>query len=184
MDIKDKLTVKDGLMVKGTITVMKFNRDIEEYRDPVTGEIDYERFYAENEPYEVKTFNNLFLTNGIETLWKLFIGQSGVTPFNSSNAHVGVGDGTTAPSASQTGLTGTNKFFKVVDSGYPTVSGNTVTFQSTFSGTEANFTWNEFGVANGNNPPTTGVLFNRATQSLGTKQSGQTWALRVTLSIS
>jgi hypothetical protein len=178
------MDIKDGMTIKGTITVLKFNRDIAEYRDPVTGEIDYGRFYAENKPYEVVTFNNLFLTNGIQTLWQLFIGQSGVTPFNSSNAYVGVGDGTTAPAASQTGLMGTNIYFKVMDSGYPTVSSNTVTFQATFAGTEANFTWNEFGIANGNNPPTAGVLFNRATQSLGTKQSGQTWALRVTLSIS
>jgi len=176
--------IKDGLKLRGTITVLKFERDIEDYRDPETGEIDYERFYAENEPYEVVTFNNLFLTNGINVLWNLFIGASGYTPFNSSNAYMGVGDGTTSPSADQTSLTGTNKYFKLVDSGFPQVLGNLVTFQATFGGTEANFTWNEYGVANGNNPPTSGTLFNRAVQFLGTKQSGQTWALRVTLSIS
>jgi len=178
------MELRDGLKLKGIVTVMKFDRDINDYRDPVTGEIDYERFYKENQPYEIVTFENLFLNNGINVLWNLFVGASGYTPFNSSNAYVGVGDGTAAPNANQTGLTGTNKYFKLVDSGYPTVSGTNAVFQATFGGTEANFTWNEYGIANGSNPPTTGTLFNRATQSLGTKQSGQTWALRVTLTIS
>lgn len=163
--------------------VLKFNRDINEYRRP-DGSIDYERFFAENEPYETLEFEgNLLLNNGINQMWLLVTGSGG-TAYNSTNSYLGVGDGTTAASASQTGLQGSNRYFKGMDSGYPSVSGTTCTWQATFGGTEANFAWNEAGVANGSNPPTTGVLLNRLVQSMGTKQSGQTWTLRLSITLS
>ena len=85
---------------------------------------------------EVK--GNVFLNEGIEFIWKAVTGQTGLTYFG-SNSCIGVGDGTAAESATQTGLTGTNKYYKQVDSGYPQLSGTSVVFQSTFGSTEANF---------------------------------------------
>jgi len=105
------------------------------------------------------------------------IGES-VTPFNNANAYLGVGDGTTAFSASQTDLQGTNKVRKPMNSGYPTRSGNTVTFQATFGATEANFTWNEWGVFNA---ATGGVMLNRKLENFGTKASGTVWQFTVQL---
>ena len=103
-----------------------------------------------------------------------------VTPFNNANARIGVGDGTAAFAASQTDLQGTNKYRKGVDAGYPTRSGSTMTFQATFSGTEANFAWNEWGVFNA---ATGGVMLNRKVESLGTKASGSTWILQVQVTL-
>lgn len=74
-------------------------------------------------------------------------------------------------------------------SGYPSVTNNQVQFQSTFGGSSANFAWNEWGVFNSigtGTPPTGGIMLNRAvlTGGLGTKASGSTWTLTVTLSLS
>jgi hypothetical protein len=105
------------------------------------------------------------------------IGES-VTLFNNANAYLGVGDGTTAFSASQTDLQGTNKVSKPMNSGYPSRSGNTVTFQATFGATEANFAWNEWAVFNA---ATGGVMLNRKVENLGTKVSGTVWQFTVQL---
>lgn len=113
-------------------------------------------------------------TAGLNYLSQAAIGQG--TPFNSSNARLGVGDGTTAFSASHTNLLGTNRVRKGMDPGYPTVVAPVVTFRSTFAPNEANFAWNEWGVFNA---ATGGVMLNRVVESNGTKQSNQTWVLEV-----
>jgi hypothetical protein len=105
------------------------------------------------------------------------IGES-VPPFNNANAYLGVGDGTTAFSPSQTDLQGTNKVRKPMNSGYPSRSGNTVTFQATFGASEANFSWNEWGVFNA---ATGGVMLNRKLESFGTKVAGTVWQFTVQL---
>lgn len=102
------------------------------------------------------------------------------TLFNTTNARIGVGDGTTTFSATQTDLQGSNKYRKGMDSGYPKRSGNVLTFKATFSGTEANFAWNEWGVFNA---ASGGVMLNRVVEYNGTKQSGQTWIFEVELTI-
>lgn len=102
------------------------------------------------------------------------------TPFNASNAYLGVGDGTTAFDPSQTDLQGTNKYRKQMDGGYPQRTNNVMTFQATFGPNEANFAWNEWGVFNA---ATGGVMMNRKLTSYGTKPSNQAWQLRVTITI-
>ena len=125
---------------------------------------------------------NILLNEGINLLWTLACGGSG-TPWNNANAYIGVGDGDTAESATQTGLQGTNKAYKAMDSGYPQYGSNQqAKWQSTFGGTEANFTWNEITVANGSSD--TAVNLNRKVQNLGTKASGTTWIAQLTITIS
>jgi hypothetical protein len=125
---------------------------------------------------------NIFLNEGINFIWTLICGGSG-TPFNNANSYLGVGDGTTSESASQTGLQGTNKLYKNVDSGYPQYgSDQKAVWRATYGGTEANFAWNEFTVANGSSD--TAVNLNRKVTSKGTKTSGTTWILTLTLSLS
>lgn len=115
------------------------------------------------------------LTNaGVRFLTQAAVGQ-GIF-FDSTNARLGVGDGTSAFAVSQTDLQGTNKLRKAMDSGYPVVTAPTITFKSTFSPDEANFAWNEWGVFNAQ---TGGVMLNRVLESNGTKQSNQTWVLEV-----
>lgn len=125
---------------------------------------------------------NILLNEGINLLWTLACGGSG-TPWNNANAYIGVGDGTTAESATQTGLQGTNKAYKAMDAGYPTYGTNQqARWQSTFGGTEANFTWNEITVANGDSDTATNL--NRKVQSMGTKASGTTWIAQLTITLS
>lgn len=120
------------------------------------------------------------LTNAYrDFLAQATIGET-VTPFNNANANLGVGDGTSAFSATQTDLQGTNKVRKGMDAGYPTRNVNQLTFRSTFGGADANFAWNEWGVFNA---ASGGTMMNRKVESLGTKASGATWILTVTITL-
>ena len=125
---------------------------------------------------------NVLLNEGIQLLEDIILGLDTTSPkWDSSNAHLGVGDGTTAEDASQTGLQGSNKQYKGMDAGYPTRSNQTMTWRSTFGDTEANFSWNEFTVANGSDDSATNL--NRKVESKGTK-SGGNWTLTLQITIS
>lgn len=134
--------------------------------------------FQEGRPFSVDRFEeNILLNAGITELLNLLIGGT-ATAFNNANARLGVGDSTTAAAATQTGLQApTNKTYKAMDSSYPSVSAQTVTFQSTFTGTDANYTWNEFCVDNG----ASGTTLNRKVSAQGTKASGQTWTLQLAI---
>jgi len=137
-----------------------------------------------DEPDEVLEIEGNILTlGGITTLWNLVTQAGTATPYNSSNAHIGVGNGTTPEDRSQDRLQGTSVAYKPVDSGYPTVQGDTAIWQATFGVNEAAFAWNEAGVANGNNPPTNGVLLNRKVATMGTKPADATWILQVRITL-
>jgi uncharacterized protein (DUF433 family) len=123
---------------------------------------------------------NVYLNEGINFIWRAVTGQPGLTYFG-GNSCIGVGDGATAENPSQTGLLGTNKTYKQVDSGYPVVSGTQVTFRATFGPDVANHGWKEWTVANGCND--NAVNINRRVADLGTKTPDSTWVLEVTLVI-
>lgn len=102
-----------------------------------------------------------------------------VTAFNNANSYIGVGDSTTAYSAAQTDLVAsTNKLRKAMDATYPSGGSNVITFRSTFSTSDANFAWQEWGVFNASS---SGTMLNRKVESLGTKTSAQTWQFTTTL---
>lgn len=147
------------------------------------GRYTVEKYWGEKHPdnlYEVvQTAPNLFLTAGISEVLKLAVGAS-ATPFNATNARLCVGDGNTSASAGQTDLQGTNKFRQLVDAA-PTVNNNTVTFVATFAAANANFAWREVGVAN---HASTGQMWSRTVQDLGTKVNPAVWVLTWSLSIS
>jgi hypothetical protein len=135
-------------------------------------------------PFESKILDgNLLLNDGINELWTLVAGGGG-TAFNNANSYLGVGDSSTAESATQTGLqAATNKLYKAMDTGYPTYgTSQKITFRSTFGGSDANFAWNEFTAANGNSDAAKNL--NRKTSSQGTKTSGQSWQLTLEITLS
>lgn len=125
---------------------------------------------------------NLLLNEGINALLTLAAGGT-ETAYNNANARLGVGDSTAAEAATQTGLqAATNVLYKAMDAGYPTFGTNQqLVFRATFAGTEANFAWNEFSVDNGATP---NKNLNRKVSAQGTKASGQTWQLTLTITIS
>jgi hypothetical protein len=105
------------------------------------------------------------------------------TFFNSGNAHVGVGDGTTAFNASHTDNQGSNKTRKLVDAGYPTISTNVLTFRATFGTSEGNHRWREWGIFNA---ATGQTMLNRKVQDLdggSEKTSAESWQITATLTV-
>lgn len=143
---------------------------------------------AELEPYEViDREGNLLVIGGASALWQRLIGTA-ITAFDNTNAHIGVGDSTTAAADNQTDLVAaTNKLRKAMDATYPThtdsttaAGAKTITYRSTFGTADANFAWQEWAVFNAS---TAGRMLNRKVESLGTKTSSATWVFTCTLSL-
>lgn len=125
---------------------------------------------------------NLLLNEGIQNVEDLLAGLATPTKWDATNARVGVGDSSAAAAATQTGLQATvNTAFVGMDSGYPSRSGQTLSWKGTFGSDVANFAWNEFTVDNGATP---NINLNRLVSGQGTKTSGQTWILTLSITIS
>lgn len=125
---------------------------------------------------------NLLLNEGIQLLEDLLIGAGG-TAYNNASAYLGVGDSTTAESAAHTGLqAATNKTYKAMQATYPQRSAQTITWRAVFASADANYAWQEFTIVNASTD--TGTNLNRKVSAQGTKASGQTWTLDMTLTIS
>jgi hypothetical protein len=137
---------------------------------------------------------NLLMRGGASALLECLIGNGtstagqALTYFNNANAYIGVGDSTTAAVLTQTDLqASTNKLRKAMASTYPqhtdstsTSGAETITFQSAFATTDANFAWQEWGVFNGSSG---GRMLNRKVESLGTKTSSSAWTMTVTITL-
>jgi hypothetical protein len=130
-------------------------------------------------PYEVVEGRNLLLTAGATAIFTRLAG-TGVTAFDGTNGRLCVGNGTTAVAIGQTDLQGGSKLRKVFDAA-PTVSTNSYVAVATFQTTDANFAWEEAGLANSASGAT---LLNRVVQSFGTKTSALTWVLTFSASLS
>jgi hypothetical protein len=125
--------------------------------------------------------HNCLLKEGITALLNLLIGAA-ETAFNNANTCIGVGDDDTAADDDQTGLQAvTNKFYKEMDAGYPTVAGQIVTFRTTFLEAEANFAWKEITIINGDDD--THDNLNRKVQAMGMKTNAVSRVTTVELSI-
>ena len=125
---------------------------------------------------------NLLLNEGIALLLDLLIGAGG-TAYNNANSYIGVGDSSTAEAASQTALqAASNKTYKAMQATYPSRAAQTVTWRAVFASGDANYAWNEFTIVNANSDA--GVNLNRKVSAQGTKASGQTWTVDVSITIS
>jgi hypothetical protein len=70
-----------------------------------------------------------------------------------------------------------------MDTGFPTFgTSQMAVWRATFGGSEANFAWEEFTVANGSSDAS--VNLNRKVTAKGTKQAGDTWELTLQISLS
>lgn len=138
---------------------------------------------AAGRSFEVVEFDhNLLLNEGIAELWDLAAGLGTPAAFNAANSFIGVGDSSTAEAAAQTGLqAATNKLYKAMQATYPSRSGQTVSWQSQFTGAEANYAWNEFTIANGNSDAAKNL--NRKVSAQGTKTAGQVWTVTLQITI-
>lgn len=135
-------------------------------------------------PYEViEGEDNCLLNSGIDELWDLVTGAvSGASHiFDNAAATIGVGDSATAANATQTDLqAAVNKLYKGMEVGYPTSTTQKLTCKSSFGSSEANYVWAEWVVKQS----TSTKCLNRKVSAMGTKASGSTWTLEVTVTLS
>lgn len=135
----------------------------------------YEDYLRGERPYEISKFeDNLLLNEGITRLQNLLIGGGG-TAYGNANAWLGVGNSSGSVTAVQTGLSGAAVAYSAMEGGYPSISNQTTTWRSVFDGGEANFSWQEFTVANGSGNAEENL--NRRVSDQGIKASGTTWTL-------
>ena len=126
--------------------------------------------------------DNLLLNDGINLLLDLLIGAGG-TPYNAGNSYIGVGDSTNSAAATQSALeASSNKSFKGMESSFPQVAGQTVTWKAVWASGDGNFAWNEWTISNSNSD--SGTNLNRKVAALGTKAAGSSWTLTVTITVS
>jgi hypothetical protein len=170
---KMKMQKQDIAQWSCRFRLTKYWQDIEKYRGREA------EFYGLFKPYEVISGEgNCLLNSGIDELWDLVCGDS-ANHFNNAGAQIGVGDSSTAASATQTDLqAATNKTYKGMDTGYPTSTTQKATFKASFGASDANYTWNEWVVKQS----TSGKCLNRKVDSLGTKTGG-TWTLQVDITL-
>lgn len=154
---------------------------LEKYEGDFASEADI--LAAGVEAYErIEREGNMLVNNGAQLLEDALIG-TGITAFSNANARLGVGDSSTAASASQTDLqAASNKVRVAMDATYPSRSSQTLTFKATFGSAVGNFAWQEWGIFNAASGATS--MLNRKVESMGTKSSGTTWVLTVTITIS
>jgi len=138
--------------------------------------------FTNDEPYSVSEFEgNVLLNEGITELLNLLIGNA-ATAYSNANAYLGVGESNVAESAAHTGLQGATLTYKAMEATYPQISGQSVTWRAVFGSAEANNDWNEFTVVNA--ATDAGDNLNRKVSAQGTKASGQTWTLDLTITFS
>lgn len=131
-------------------------------------------------PYDVIEAINAYTNAGGVALLNLLAGAGG-TAFNAANAYIGVGDSSTANSAAFTDLqAATNKLRVAMDSTYPSLSGQVMTWKSTFTTGQANYAWNETAIFNASSG---GTMLCRTVTSFGTKTSAAAWTMTYTITV-
>lgn len=121
------------------------------------------------------------ITNAGAILAATCLMNDSATFLNSSNAHLGVGDSSTAFSAAHTDLqAASNKLRKAMEATYPTRSSGALTLRALYGTGDANFAWNEWGSFNAS---VGGTMFTRKVESLGTKANTQSWQLTATITL-
>lgn len=118
-------------------------------------------------------------TAGKNEVAALIRGTTG-TPFNGTNAHIGVGDSSTAFAVGQTDLqAASNKMREQVDA-LPGLTGNVLQFVATFESGDANWAWAEWGIFNA---AASGTMLCRKVASHGTKASGDVWTMTADITV-
>ena len=141
-------------------------------------------FLDQVKPYEtIEGEDNCLLNTGIDEMWDLITGAvtGAAHIFDNAAATIGVGDSATAAGATQTDLqAAANKTYKGMEAGFPTSATQKATFKSSFGSADANYVWAEWVVKQA----TSTKCINRKVDSMGTKTSGSTWTLEVSITLS
>lgn len=143
---------------------------------------------------------NLLTTVGLNILTELIIGSGGIS-LDQAHTIAGVGASTANSAAiGDTALTddnGVNAYYQNVDAGSnPSQANGVITATCTFTGSNANFAWNEWclAVTSGTitagthlsamaSPSPTMINHKMYSSGLGTKSSGASWVLTATITL-
>jgi hypothetical protein len=127
---------------------------------------------------------NILTTSGMERLAELIIGDA--ISLNGNSVRIGVGDSPETENVADTNL-GDNEYYEVMENDFPQADGGLLTFRAEFGDSDANFTWNCWGLdvddtetATASDSPND--LFNRKVFNFGTKTGGA-WTITVQLSL-
>ena len=129
---------------------------------------------------EVCSDENCLLNAGITLVWNLIAGLS-ANHYNNANAEIGIGSDDTAAVATQTDLVYASAVWKGMDTSYPLIADQTISFRGEFGAAEANFAWKECAVRQGS---TDSTLLNRIVIDKGTKTSGEIWLAKLQITLS
>ena len=133
-----------------------------------------------DKPIDIQEMRNIYVNAGGALLLDLLIGGGG-TVYSNANAYIGIGNGTTAPAASQTDLQGASKTRKAMEATFPSRSGQVMTFRSLFGTSDANYAWEEIALFNAS---TAGTMMCRAlVSSPFTKTAGLSITATYTLTV-
>ena len=148
----------------------------------------------------VERAGNLLVTVGLNNLTQVIIGSGG-TSLNQAHTIAGVGSSTANSAAvGDTALTNDNTagaYYQNVDAGSnPSQSNGVITATCTFTGSNANYAWNEWclAVTSGTitagthlsamaSPSPTMINHKMYSSGLGTKSSGASWVLTATITL-
>ncbi len=181
----ENVSEKENVRWKALWTIYKWDQDsTEEIAQFLQngGTVEQAISVFEVAPKIEKIENNIGLNEGLQELIDIACGIGSPTKWDNDNSRLGVGNGNTAESATQTGLQGGSKTFKAMDSGYPQRSNQTAEWRATFGSSDANYAWEEYTVVNAADD--NGKNLNRKVSSKGTKSSGETWTLSLQITFS
>lgn len=175
---KPKSSYSDSMKVSTVWQIWRYENHDKWLESKILG--DYEKHSFKNSIIH----GNLLLQQGAANIWNAVTGLAVTTDYSNANARVGVSTNTTAAAATDTELGGASETYVGMDTSFPALSGTgnvTAEFQSVFTSALGNHAWESFGVDNGS---TASLLMNRVVSSQGTKASGQTWTVKVSLTAS
>jgi hypothetical protein len=177
---------KDGMKIKVVTRVWKFidpnNEIANKSRNGVPVEKLAEIHKAQFKGVE-ENVGNVGLDTGITELLQIITGNGSPTKWDAAHAKLGCGDSATAADHTQTGLQAATNYTSVaMDGTYPTVSNQTMTFQSTYGAGVGTWHWQEYVVTNSD--PKTGKCIDRVVNDKGTKGASDSWILQLALTVS
>lgn len=128
-----------------------------------------------------------FTTIGYKALANAIMSGTTYTKFNAAHTYLGVGDAATAFDAADTDLKATaNKLRRGMEAAYPQRTDNAIIFKAHFDTTDANWSWEEYGIFNKSTGACTTApdcMLTRKVEHLVDKTSAMDVYLTVTLTI-
>jgi len=153
--------------------------------------------YRAGEQENIWGDGNALLIGGASLIWERIITNDPSTSatgaalqsFSTDNANLVVSTSTAAAVNTQTWLQGSTQHYSTMESGYPahtdattSTAAQSAQFRAIYGTTEANITWNEWGLCSFA-ASSGGRMLNRKVQSLGAKTSAATWTFTASLSL-